>query len=110
MYEWESVLHQLGELMKSKSMLKTVSWLMVSGALIASTGWYESGSFKIGLLAALWACLLKTPIYWVHEIVWERRKAITTPKTELKAVTTPKIALWLRSGELQTLTGISGAV
>lgn len=57
-----------------KSIAKTVSWLVVSGLLIAVCTWFESGSLAIGLVAAFWACLLKTPIYWVHEALWEQKK------------------------------------
>jgi uncharacterized membrane protein len=57
-----------------KSAWKTASWLAVSGVLITATAWFESGSFWVGLMAALWACTLKTPVYWLHEVCWEGRK------------------------------------
>lgn len=84
-----------------KSTFKTISWLVVSG--IASTGWYESGSFKVGLFAAFWACLLKTPIYWLHEVLWERRKGKKTAEQPVPVAVVDPPALWLRNGELQAV-------
>ncbi len=60
--------------MKNPTWQKTVSWLVVSYILIASTVWYESGSIWIALVAALWASLLKTPAYSVHEHIWGKIK------------------------------------
>lgn len=55
-----------------KNFYKTISWLIVSGILIAGCGWYETGNLTIALMSAFWACVLKTPIYWVHELIWSR--------------------------------------
>lgn len=55
---------------KNPTLLKTISWLAISYVLIASTAWYESGSLSVGLLAAFWASLIKTPIYSLHESLW----------------------------------------
>jgi hypothetical protein len=41
-----------------------------SYVLIAATAWYESGSVWVGLLASLWACIVKTPVYSLHEHFW----------------------------------------
>ena len=49
-----------------KSFYKTVSWLVVSGILIAGCGYFETGSLKVAVMSAFWACILKTPIYWIH--------------------------------------------
>lgn len=53
-----------------KSFYKTVSWLVVSGILIAGCGYFETGNLRIALMSAFWACVLKTPIYWIHELIW----------------------------------------
>ena len=55
-----------------KSFYKTVSWLVVSGILIAGCAYYETRNLKIALMSAFLTCLLKTPIYWIHELVWTR--------------------------------------
>ena len=57
---------------RSKSLLKTVSWLFVSGILIAVAGYVETGNGKAAIMAAFWACVFKTPVYWFHEFLWER--------------------------------------
>ena len=64
---------------------KTISWLIVSGVLITGTAWYESGSFTVAAMAAFWACLLKTPVYWLHEHFWHRepRKAAKRVRVSL---------------------------
>lgn len=55
---------------RNPTLSKTISWLAVSYVLIAGTAWYESGNWKVGLLAALWACVIKTPVYSLHEAIW----------------------------------------
>lgn len=55
---------------KNPTWQKTVSWLAVSGTLIALTAWFESGSLTIGLMTAFWASLIKTPVYSIHESLW----------------------------------------
>ena len=62
---------------KNPTWQKTVSWLAVSYILIAATVWYESGNLSVALLAAFWACVIKTPIYSLHESLWGR--VIFTP-------------------------------
>lgn len=52
--------------------LKTATWLVISYILIAATAWYESGNLWVGLLAAFWASLIKTPVYSMHEALWSR--------------------------------------
>jgi uncharacterized membrane protein len=54
------------------SFYKTVSWLVVSGILIAGCGYFETGNLKVAVMSAFWACVLKTPIYWIHELFWSR--------------------------------------
>ncbi len=55
-----------------KSFYKTVSWLVVSGILIAGCAYYETQNLSLALMSACWACVLKTPIYWIHELAWTR--------------------------------------
>lgn len=55
-----------------KQFLKTISWLIVSGLLIAGSVYAETHSLKAATIAAFWACLVKTPVYWLHEIIWDR--------------------------------------
>lgn len=55
-----------------KCFLKTMSWLIVSGILIAVCGYAETGSVKVAVMSAFWACVLKTPIYWIHELIWSK--------------------------------------
>ena len=68
-----------------KSLAKTISWLIVSGILIAGCSWFESGNFTVGLMAAFWACMLKTPVYWIHEIMWDKT-GHKTPKANPQVV------------------------
>lgn len=58
----------------TKAMAKTVSWLVISGLIIAAPTWYETGSVGTAFLVAFWACLFKTPVYWLHELGWQRAK------------------------------------
>lgn len=60
-----------------KCLLKTMSWLIVSGILIAVCAYAETGSVKVAVTSALWACILKTPIYWAHEILWSKVSGAT---------------------------------
>lgn len=57
---------------KNPTLFKTLSWLTISYILIAATAWYESGNLTIGLFAAFWATLIKTPVYAIHESLWGR--------------------------------------
>lgn len=51
---------------------KTISWLIVSYVVIAATVWYESGNLYVAMTATLWACIIKTPVYSLHEALWGR--------------------------------------
>jgi uncharacterized membrane protein len=66
------------KILTSKSFTKTVSWMLVSGAIIALPTFYATGSLMTALEVAFWACLFKTPVYWLHEVAWsgKKRKAI----------------------------------
>lgn len=55
-----------------RSILKTLSWLMVSGLIIFASALYECGSVRLALWAALIASFLKTPVYWLHEVAWSK--------------------------------------
>lgn len=55
-----------------RGLLKTASWMIASGVLIAVAGYAETGNLKTAVMASFWACLFKTPIYWVHEVIWEK--------------------------------------
>jgi uncharacterized membrane protein len=72
---------------KNPTLAKTVSWLVVSGILITCTGWFESGSFMVGFMTAVWASIIKTPIYSLHEALWGRvifkEKPAPTPDIKL---------------------------
>ena len=52
--------------------LKTMSWLIVSGILIAFCGYLETGSVIVAVKASIWACIMKTPVYWAHELLWSK--------------------------------------
>lgn len=62
------------KVLTSKSFMKTVSWLCVSGIIIAIPALITTGSLLTALEVAFWACLFKTPVYWLHEIVWSGKK------------------------------------
>lgn len=57
---------------RNKTAIKSISWLLVSGVLITCTVWVETGSFKAALVSAIMACLIKTPVYSMHETAFER--------------------------------------
>ena len=69
---------------KNKTAVKSISWLFVSGVLITFTVWLETGSFKAALVSATMACLIKTPVYSVHETtfehLWNKAGAIRAAK------------------------------
>ncbi len=69
-----------------KHLLKTASWLLISGFLIFLSSWYESGLFMVGLKAAVWASLFKTPIYWVHEWMWHTPSPKVNPEVALSVL------------------------
>lgn len=56
-----------------KNLYKTISWLIVSGVLIAACNWYEIGDLKTACLGAFWSCVFKTPVYWIHELIWNKK-------------------------------------
>lgn len=68
------------KVLTSKSFAKTISWMLVSGVIIALPTLYATGSLLTALEVAFWACLFKTPVYWLHEVVWNgrKRKAVET--------------------------------
>jgi uncharacterized membrane protein len=51
---------------------KTASWALVSGVLIFGTAYYETRMVWASFMAALFAVLLKTPVYTLHDMIWER--------------------------------------
>lgn len=53
---------------------KTISWLIVSGLLIAVCNYWEVRNLKLAIMSSFWACVFKTPIYWIHEYVWSKSK------------------------------------
>lgn len=62
------------KVLTSKSFAKTMSWMLVSGVIIAIPTLVTTGSLVTALGVAFWACLFKTPVYWLHEVVWSGRK------------------------------------
>lgn len=56
----------------SKIAIKTFSWLIVSGILILLAGGISTGNWHVAFWAAFWACLLKTPVYFGHEYLFEK--------------------------------------
>ena len=56
----------------SKTTVKTVSWVIVSGLVIFVAAYTETRMPVASFMTAFWACLLKTPFYSVHEVVFER--------------------------------------
>lgn len=55
----------------SKTGWKTLSWLLVSGALIFIADFAVTRNWRGSVAAALAACLLKTPAYAIHEVLFE---------------------------------------
>lgn len=72
---------------KNPTWQKTVSWLCVSGVLIALTAWFESGSLMVGLMTAFWASLIKTPVYSLHESLWGKIIFKDKPKETHNVIT-----------------------
>lgn len=64
------------------TLLKTVSWAVVSGVLIGTTAYVETGSVRAALVTALVSASLKTPIYTIHEMAWKRLKGKPKPAPE----------------------------
>lgn len=62
------------KVLTSKSFAKTLSWMLVSGVIIALPTLATTGSLMTALEVAFWACLFKTPVYWLHEVAWNGRK------------------------------------
>jgi uncharacterized membrane protein len=61
-----------------KTATKTFSWLIVSGILIFCTTGLSTGNWWGAFISALSACVIKTPVYSIHETLfeslWERKK------------------------------------
>ena len=57
---------------------KTISWSIIAFSITAIVGWLITGSIIKGGVIGLIARLLKVPIYWLHETVYEKIK----PKTD----------------------------
>lgn len=55
-------------------LLKTLSWAFVSGIIIGTTTYCETGCIRAALVTALVASTLKTPVYSLHEMAWNRLK------------------------------------
>ena len=55
-----------------KVLAKSISWAVVSGALIFGSAYASTGLVVESLTAAFFACLLKTPVYAAHEPLFER--------------------------------------
>lgn len=56
-----------------KTHVKTLTWLLVSGLVIWASAYIEIRDIHLSFMTALWAGSLKTPFYWVHEALWERK-------------------------------------
>lgn len=68
-----------------KTFYKSLSWALVSGVIIGSSAYMESGSLRIAFMTALLASLLKTPFYSLHECLWNMdwRRRTRTVKVEI---------------------------
>lgn len=53
-----------------RTILKSLSWAFVSGIIIGTTAYAETSSLKAACVTALVSALLKTPVYSLHELVW----------------------------------------
>lgn len=62
---------------------KTISWLLVSAIIIAGCGYFETGNIIASLMASFWACVLKTPVYWIHEILWNKKEKLPHVPVEI---------------------------
>ena len=51
---------------------KVISWAFVSATIIGTTTYVETSSLRAAAITALVAASLKTPIYSLHEIIWNR--------------------------------------
>jgi uncharacterized membrane protein len=55
-----------------KTIIKSISWAVVSGLLIFTSSYIATGLFNASLMAAFMASLVKTPVYAAHEPIFER--------------------------------------
>lgn len=58
-----------------RTFMKTLSWAVLSGILIGTTAYVETGSIKAAFVTALVASMLKTPLYTIHEMAWGKLKS-----------------------------------
>lgn len=56
----------------NKTGVKTFSWLIVSGLLIFAAAYVETRNPYLSFMMAFWAFALKTPVYSLHEVLFER--------------------------------------
>jgi len=56
------------------TIVKTISWMFTSASLVGTIAFVESGSIKSAAITALVAASLKTPMYTLHEVLWNRIK------------------------------------
>ncbi len=72
--------------MSKRILVKTVSWMLVSALLVWAGIVLEVGITWASVLAALYAVALKTALYPVHEVLFDKlypqRNAVTLPRSE----------------------------
>jgi len=54
------------------TLLKTLTWALVSGVLIGGAAYWETRNVWVAFVTAVWAVSLKTPAYTVHEWLWNK--------------------------------------
>jgi len=66
------------------TLAKTLSWAVVSAIIIGTTTYVETTNVQAALVTALVASMLKTPVYHVHEMAWNRIKKQKKERNTIK--------------------------
>jgi hypothetical protein len=63
-------------------LVKAISWAVLSFFLALICHFLVDGGVESNVMwGCFWFCVLKTPFYWIHDLVWKGRKraAVTIP-------------------------------
>lgn len=54
----------------AKPLTKTFSWAILTFFIFAGSNYWGTGNIWAAVYSTLIGCIIKTPLFWIHEISW----------------------------------------
>ena len=58
--------------MFARSLAKTMTWRVTASLVTATAAWLVVGDLSLAILIGGWDAAVKTVLYFLHELIWER--------------------------------------